>query len=468
MRTDLSAASAAASAAARELSARLGPDRVADSGPGYDEAVRLWNGAVGRRPALVARCATPADVHAAVRAARDHGLPLSVRGGGHDWAGRALRDGGLVVDLSRMRQVSVDALARVATVQGGATAGEVVAAAAPHELSAATGTVGAVGLAGLTLGGGYGPLGGRLGLALDNLLGAEVVLADGRLVTADARHEPELYWALRGGGGNFGVVTSLRIRLHPVGRLLTGQILFPWSQAADVLGGLDAALTGAPDELTVQSGVLPGPAVVLVPTWCGDPAEGERAVEALRRLGEPLVAQVGPMTHAELPALFDGHVVAGGHYAIRTRTVAALTPDVVRALLAAGSTLTSPLSGITIHPFHGAAARVPADATAFGLRQDHFVVEIVSAWTPEAEQGVRGEHGHDGSRHRAWADSVSTALAPAALPGGYVNLLGPDAHDQIAHAYGPNTARLLAAKRHYDPDAIFSGTPLPAPPQALG
>src|SRR5262249_10619960 len=204
--------------AARDLSAELDPDRALTSGLAYDESRRISNCAVTSRLAIIVRCGMPTEVRSAIIAARNHHLPLSVRGGGHDWAGRALRHGGLVIDLSGMRQVAIDAEARIATVSGGATAGDVIEAAAPYELSAVTGTVGTVGMAGLTLGGGYGPLNGRFGLALDNLLNAEVILADGRLITTDSTHEPELFWALRGGGGNFGVVTSMRIQLHPIDR----------------------------------------------------------------------------------------------------------------------------------------------------------------------------------------------------------------------------------------------------------
>jgi FAD/FMN-containing dehydrogenase len=230
-----------AAAAARELRAQLSPDRVLVPGvTAYETARRIWNGAVETRPALIVRPATPAEVQAAVLTANNHHLPVSVRGGGHDWAGRALRNGGLVIDLSGMRRVTVDADALTASVGGGATAREVIAATEPHGLVAATGACGPVGMAGLTLVGGYGPLNGRFGLALDNLLAAELVLADGRLLTTDATHEPELFWALRGGGGNFGVVTSIRIRLHPLDRLLAGLIMFPLTQAGSVWKGLSA------------------------------------------------------------------------------------------------------------------------------------------------------------------------------------------------------------------------------------
>src|SRR6516164_6654166 len=268
----------------------------------------IWNAAVRRRPALSVRARAARGVQEAIRVARDRALPLSVLGGGHDWAGRALCEGGLLIDMSRMRGVRVDASARVATVGGGATAADVMAAAAPYGLLAAAGNCGGVGMTGLTLGGGYGPLNGRFGLASDNMLSAEVVLADGRIVTADATHEPELFWALRGGGGNFGAVTSMRVRLHPMNKLIGGLIAFPWPQAAVVWRGLREVLATAPDELTVQSGLMPGPngqpTFFLAPAWSGDLAVGERAIDALMKLGNPLATQVAPITYAELLGLF--------------------------------------------------------------------------------------------------------------------------------------------------------------------
>jgi FAD/FMN-containing dehydrogenase len=442
-------------ATARDLSRRIDPQRVL-ANFSTNGTRPIWNAAVDHRPALVVQVHTPHEVQDAIRVARDRGLPLSVLGGGHDWAGRAVRDGGVVIDLSGMRTVAVDASGRVTTVAGGATAREVMEAAGPFGLVAAAGNCGGVGMAGLTLGGGYGPLNGRFGLASDNLVGAQVVLADGRVVAVDANHEPELFWALRGGGGNFGVVTSMRLRLHAVDRLIGGLIMFPWSQAAAVWRGLSDVLSTAPDELTVQSGVLPGPdgipVAFLAPTWSGDLTAGQRAVDALTRLGTPLAVQVGPMTYGELLGLWDANVASGMHWAVRTRSVIGYTPEIIEALVEAGSTRTSPMTIIPIHHFHGASTRIASDETAFANRREHLMIEIVAGWEP-----------HDGAVHRAWADAVSASLARHALPGGYPNLLGPDAHDQIANAYGDNAVRLLAAKAHYDPDGVFTATPLPRP-----
>ncbi|WP_085956231.1 FAD-binding oxidoreductase [Kribbella flavida] len=410
------------------------------SGTEYEAALSIWNGAVTSRPLAVVRCAGPADVQAGVRTAREKGLPLSVRGGGHDWAGRALADGGLTLDLSPMRQVSVDPVTAIATVAGGATAADVAAAAQRAGLVAVTGTAGSVGMAGLTLGGGYGPLSGRFGLAADNLLSAGVVLADGTLVTADDEHDPELLWALRGGGGNFGVVTTMRIQLHAVPAILAGMIMYRF----DALPELEESLLRGPDELTVQAGFITTPtgepALFAAPTWCGDPEVGTRELQRLTELGEPLAAQVGPTTMVDQLAQIDAMFPAGRHVEIATRTVTGLDRTVQDILLDAANAKTSPLSAISLHSLHGAAARVPADATAFRNRTPHLMVETIAVWEP-------GDP--DEKRHRDWVRATDR------LPGGYPNLLGPDDTERTAAVFGPNTERLVAAKRRYDPELVF-------------
>jgi hypothetical protein len=434
------------------------PDKVvATSDAAYSRARRVWNGAVCRFPALFVRCTTTHDVRTTIDVARRHGLPLSVRGGGHDWAGRSLRQNGVVIDLSAMRQVQVDATQCIAAVAGGATARDVIAAAARHGLIAVTGNCGDVGMVGLTLGGGYGLLSPRYGLATDNLLSAELVLADGRVVTASALENPDLYWALRGGGGNFGVVTAMQIALHPAREVLAGMMLFPWRDADTVLRGYASAMASAPDDFAALAGLLPTPngepAVFLAPVWTGCPAEGAELIAALQRLREPLVARIAPMSYGELLAMFDAHIVSGHHYAIQTRWPPELSAATIAQLVAVGGTRTSPLSLIALHHLHGAATRVPATATAFHLRREHFLVEIVAAWQCHRDERRVA--------HQAWARSLSTTLAPAALPGGYPNLLGPNDTEQIAAAYGPNIARLLETKRIVDPDGVFSAIPLP-------
>jgi hypothetical protein len=448
--------------AARRLRESFRGTVLVDGDQMYGEARRLWNGEVVKRPAVIARCEDESDVAAAVAVAREHDLPLSVRGGGHDWAGRALRDGGLVIDLTSMRAVTVDPDAEIATAQGGATAGDVVAHAGQFGLAPVTGTVKAVGMAGLTLGGGYGPLCGKHGLGADNLLGARVVLADSRIVTADDAHDPDLLWALRGGGGSFGVVTSGRYRLHPLASVTAGLLLFGLEQAATVLRGYRELIAEAPDELTVMSGFLSGPdgrpLLLLFRAWSGEPAPGEREITRFEQLGNPVMTQVAPMPYSHALGAFDAQVVNGRHHAIRTRWLAELTDDAAAILIDAARSVSSSSSAIALHHLHGAAARVAPTATAFALRREHLLVEIIAAWEP-------GEAG-ESARHVSWADTVCEALAPAALPGGYPNLLGPDDVEQLVLAYGANTGRLRELKRRYDPDDVFASAicALPASP----
>ena len=445
-------------AAAKELRAIMQGKVVLPGDAEYEGARRVWNGVVNREPALIALCETVQDIRAAVREARAQGLPLSVRGGGHDWAGRALRHNGLVIDLTRMRQVQVDTLEQTAVVAGGATATDLMNAAAPHGLAAVTGNVGAVGMAGFLLAGGYGPLTTRFGLALDNLLGADVVLADGQLVTADATQNTDLFWALRGGGGNFGVVTSMRLRLHPVNEILAGIILFPWSEAESVLRGHAEIMASAPDELSVLVVLAPGqdgsPLVFLGPIWTGDPEKGREFMARLEGLGTPLLSQVGPMSYADLLRLYDAQAAEGRHYALKTRWLAELTPEIISEVVAAGTRRTSPFSMIALHHFHGPGTQIPVGATAFGLRQEHFLMEIIAAWDPNEKS--------ESDAHRKWASDLFSVLAPHALPGGYPNFLTADDHEQIGAAYGKNAPRLRDIKWHYDPNNLFSSaTPIP-------
>jgi FAD/FMN-containing dehydrogenase len=425
----------------------------------YARTRKIWNGAVENQPALFAVCETSKDVQIAVRVARRHGLPLSVRGGGHDWAGRALCADGLVVDLTRMREVVVDKHSRVATVGGGATNKDVAAAADAHGLVAALGNCGAVGMAGLTLGGGYGPLIGLCGLAADNLLGADVVLADGRRVTTGPDDEPELFWAIRGGGGNFGVVTSLRVQLHEMRHMIAGPIFYPLSEAPQMLNRYAAFAAAMPDELDISVGMTSGadgqPMLMFLPLWNGDKQQGERIISDFQAHGAPRFAQVGTMTYSNVLAVFDAWADAtdGCHWETRTRSLPALTPDVIDVITRAVANRTSPYSMVNWHHFHGAATRVPAEKIAFGLRREHFMLEIVAAWKPD---------GSSGSPHRRWAQDLWENLAPFALPGGYANFLTSRDREQAKDAYGGNGARLRALKRRFDPDGVFSSAiPLP-------
>ncbi|MDI3418509.1 FAD-binding oxidoreductase [Streptomyces luteolus] len=449
--------------AERELRAAVRGTVLTTTDAAYDGARRIWNGAVDRRPAVLTRCADAEDAAMTVRIAREHGLPLSVRGGGHDWSGRALREGGVVLDLSELRGVTVNPSDATATAQGGVRAGDLVAGAHEHGFKPVVGTVKAVGVTGLTLGGGYGLLGGLHGLAADNLLAARVVLADGTEVTADATENPDLYWALRGGGGNFGVVTDLRYRVHPGATVLSGLLLFPLDQASSVLRGYRELIAEAPDELTVMAGFFTGPegtpVLFLLPMWSGDPALGNDAVARLAKLGTPVFGEVNPMAYQDVLGMFDAVVVDGRHNEMRTRWLPELTDTTTELLIAAAARMTSPYSGLYLHHFHGAAARVPSADTAFALRKDHLLVEIAASWAPAGDTEADAAHGQ-------WARQVSAELAESALSGGYPNLLGSDERERALASFGAGGAeRLLEVKRRYDPDNVFSAVPalLPTP-----
>jgi FAD/FMN-containing dehydrogenase len=442
-----------------ELRAVISGGIALPSDKSYEAARRVFNGAIPHRPAVIAFCQSTTDVQAAVRVARHHGIPLSVRGGGHHWAGAALCRDGLVIDLSRMKQVVVDPHSGVATVAGGARVKDVATAAGTHGLVAALGNCGTVGMAGLTLGGGYGPLNGLYGLAADNLLGADVVFADGRRVTTGPDDEPELFWAIRGGGGNFGVVTSMRIRLHEMRHMLAGSIVYPWNDAEPVLRRYGAFAATMPDELGVPVAMGSGPdgqpTITLVPLWNGDQLRGERAMDYLQALGKQQSAQIGPMTYTEMLAPYDALVAEadGCHWEVRTRSLPALTPGAIDAMVTAVASKTSPHSLVNWHHFHGAAARIAADATAFGVREEHFMLEIIACWEPD---------GSEGAVHRQWAQDLWESLAPFSMPGGYANQLAPHDREQAREAYGSNGARLRSLKRRFDPHGVFAcAIPLP-------
>jgi hypothetical protein len=333
----------------------------------------------------------------------------------------------------------------------------VAVAADAHGLVAALGNCGAVGVAGLTLGGGYGPLNGLYGLAADNLLAADVVLADGRRITTGPDEEPELFWAIRGGGGNFGVVTSLRVQLHEKRHMLAGPIVYAWSEAEPMLRRYAAFAATMPDELGISVGMTSGPdgqpMLLLLPLWNGGKQRGEQVIRDLLALGTHQLAQVGPMTYADMLALFDASVDAadGCHWETRTRSLPA--PGAVDAIITAVARKTSPYSMVNFHHLHGAATRIPAEATAFGMRQEHFMVEIIAGWKPDASNGAE---------HRQWVQDLWESLAPFALHGGYANFLVPRDREQIRAAYGGNGARVRSLKRRFDPDSVFaSAIPLP-------
>jgi FAD binding domain/Berberine and berberine like len=424
----------------------------------YAAATAIWPKPVGRMPRAVVHCRTAEDVQSAIRAARDAELPLSVRGGGHDWAGRALCEG-IVIDLSGMNQVVVDSDSRSARISGGARASDVLAVTDPLGVAAVAGSCGGVGMAGFTLGGGYGALIGRFGLALDNLLAAEVVLADGRVVVASHEHEEELFWALRGGGGNFGVVTAMRHRLHDLPSVRSGMLVYPFAEAKVVLERAADMAAAVAEDLTVQVGCVAGPdgtpVVMVLPIWCGPPAEGEARLAPFLKLGTLLAGAVDLMPYRASLTFFDPYLAHGQPTFMETCWLPVLDGASIDVIIQAMAGV-SPGCAIFTHEFKGAASRVPVEATAFGLRREHVLVEILATFVDRSDM-------LEEQRYRQWTKVTRQAFDAMALPGGYPNLLPGGDAERAAKSYGPNAERLSRAKRHYDPDNVFSSAiPLPA------
>jgi hypothetical protein len=420
------------------------------------DATRRWNGALHPEPLLIACCRTAEQVSYALRLVHEAGRPVTIHNAGQDWTGRSLRDGSVVLDLSSMSSISIDATKHEATIGGGVTAGRLNAAAAEHKLVAVIGNDGAVGMAGLFMGGGYGPLMTRFGLACDNLLSAEVVLPDGRIVQCDENHEPDLLWALRGGGGNFGVVTSARIALHDLATALVGNVVFPWPDAHVALQSYAELMNEAPAELfgsaVLAVGPGGGPMVVVSLVWTGAEEQGRTIVADLAAVGTPIVAKADVIPSKAILSLTDGKLVQGRGYDVGTHWFTALSADMINTLIAGFETRTSPHSCVIMHHCHGAATAVPADASAFGQREPHFTALLYAAWEPASA---------DPTAHHAWKAQLMADLAPAALPGGYANLLADTSVEQIVGAYGPNSAKLRRLKHYYDPDGVLQAIPLP-------
>ncbi|MFE1412746.1 FAD-binding oxidoreductase [Streptomyces sp. NPDC058746] len=430
----------------------------------YDAARAVWNGAVDRRPRLIARCGTTADVVAAVRFARDRDLEIAVRGGGHNVAGTAVCDDGIVVDLSHMRAVRVDPLARTARVQGGALWGDVDAGTQAHGLATTGGIVGHTGVAGLTLGGGLGFLMRRHGLTVDNLLAAEVVTADGDLVRASADEHPDLFWALRGGGGNFGAVTTFEFALHPLGPTVTaGPVFWAADDTAEVLRFYRDFVSEAPDELgtVVRLGTVPPlpvvpeelhwrPAVAVACCYAGPVDEGERVLRPLRRFGTPLVDLLAPTPYAAFQGGLDDTVPHGWHYYWKSTGLSGLSDAAVSVIADQAHRAGSPRSYTAVFHMGGAVARVPRGATAYAGRDAAFNIVIDGVWLP-------GETGERSAAETAWTRRFLQALGPHRGGGVYVNFLDRDDDPaRVREAYGDDTYRRLAGvKAAYDPGNAF-------------
>jgi hypothetical protein len=434
----------------------IGPDD-----DGYDTARAVWNGAVDRRPRLIAQCIATADVAAAVRFARDHDLEVAIRGGGHNVAGTAVCDDGIVIDLSAMRAVRVDPAGRRACVQGGALWGDVDHETQAHGLATTGGIVSHTGVAGLTLGGGLGWLMRKHGLTVDNLHAADLVTADGELLRASEDEHPDLFWALRGGGGNFGVVTSFEFGLHPVGpTVLAGPIFWDATDAPEVLRFYRDFIRNAPDELgtVVRFGAAPPlpviakqlhwrPVVMVGICYAGPIEDGEQALRPLRACRTPLLDLVGPSPYAEFQGALDSTVTHGWNYYWKSTHLPELRDDLIGTILEHAFACASPRSYVAMFHLKGAVSRVAEGTTAFGNRQASHAITLDAVWRP-------GEN--FGNQDMAWARLFFAALGRF-REGVYVNFLGGDEDsDRVWEAYGDSVyRRLVEVKTTYDPDNVF-------------
>lgn len=423
----------------------------------YDASRAIFNGMIDRHPRLIARCAGTSDVVQAIAFARTHALTCSVRGGGHNVAGSALNDGGIVIDLSGMRDVRVDPEQRIAHVQGGATWAEVDAATHAFGLATPGGMVSTTGVGGLTLGGGLGHLTRAYGLSIDNLLSAELVLADASVVTASETQHPDLFWAIRGGGGNFGVVTALTFRLHPVSVVYGGPLLYPRECAGDVLRLYRDFLAAAPDEMSAMFAYLivpPGPPFpehlhgatmcAILPCYVGPLDRGAELVQPLRDFGPPALDLLGPIPFPVLQSLFDPLAPSGLQQYWKADFVSEITDAMIDIHTTFGPQIPTLTSIVHIYPVSGAAGRVGADATAYAHRAARFVHIIGAAYPDPAET----------PRHVAWVREYWGALHPHAA-GGYVNFMMDEGEERIRSTYGDHYARLAALKATYDPTNLF-------------
>ena len=444
---------------AQAFAAQIGGGVLAPGDEAYDEARKVWNATVDRRPALIARCLSDSDVQAAVRFAAAHRMLLSMRGGGHHIAGHAVAEGGLMIDLSGLRDIRIDPAARTARVGAGALLSDFDRAAQAHGLATPLGINSTTGVAGLTLGGGFGWLTRRHGMAVDNLLGATVITANGQLRTVSAESEPDLFWALRGGGGNFGVVTSFEFRLHPVGpQVYAGLVVYPFAQARRVLRAWRDFCTSAPDELSVWAVMRKAPPLPFLPAsvhgsevvifplvHCGATDAGERAAAPVLAFGEPIAAALGAQPYSAFQTAFDPLLAPGGRNYWKSNNFSRLDDAALDGMVEAAGTLPGPECEIFVVQLGGAMSRVDPAATPFVARDVRYIMNVHGRWADPS----------DDERVRSWARRTFEAAAPHATGSGYVNFLTEDEAERVSASYGANYARLQALKRRYDPANLF-------------
>jgi FAD/FMN-containing dehydrogenase len=445
--------SASLAEAVAELAKTFAGKLLQPGDPHYEEARKVHNGLVNKRPALIAQCRGVADIVDAVNLARTQGLEVAVRGAGHNVAGRATIDGGLMIDLSAVKGLQVDTKARTARAQGGVTWNEFNRETQLHGLATTGGVVSSTGIAGLTLGGGMGWLMAKFGLALDNLLSADMVTADGRVLRASAEENADLFWAVRGGGGNFGVAASFEYQLHPVGPTIIGGLAaHPFAAAREVLRLYRDVTASLPDEFVVDAGLVHAPdgsgtklAGILV-CHCGALSDGERATRSIKEFGSPVMNTIGPMAYSALNAMLDAFYPRGALNYWKSNFLAQLSDEAIDTMIECFAKCPSPMGQMLLEHIHGAATRVEIVDTAFPHRAPGYDFLVLHQWMNPAES----------DQQIAWARNTYAAMQPFMGSGRYVNYLDNDEPgDPVAAAYGPNYGRLRELKRKYDPTNFF-------------
>ncbi|MGH7932296.1 MAG: FAD-binding oxidoreductase [Candidatus Binataceae bacterium] len=416
---------------------------------GYEHSRRVWNAMIDRRPELIVRCAGTEDIHRAVDFAHAHDAALAIRGGGHNIAGLGVSDGGIVIDLSLMKAISVDPARRAARAQAGVLGGELDRAAQAFGLATPLGQISTTGIAGLTLGGGMSWLHGKFGLACDNLLAVDIVTADGRALVASAEENSDLFWAVRGGGGNFGVVTDFEYRLHPLGRDLAGTVIYPREKARDMMRLYRELNATAPDGMLACAAFVTPPggplSFAIALDWCGELATGEHLLEPIRRAHQPVADMIRAMTHVEVQTMMDESAPPGLQNYWKATYLNGLSDDAIEVITEYAARATSPRTLIMLMPLRGAMSRVADNATAFPNRASAFTLNIMAMWT-------------DGpaTNHVRWAREFFAAMQPFSSGGVYVNDLNQDeGDDRVRAAYAANYGRLAVIKAKYDPDNFF-------------
>lgn len=441
-----------------ELSDLVRGEVIDEDGADYEEARKVHNGMIDKRPAVIVRAANAGDVMNTVNYARDNGHDLSVRGGGHSGPGFGTNDGGVVLDLSRMHGVRVDPSAQTARAEGGTTWGDFNTATNAFGLATTGGVISTTGIAGLTLGGGIGYLSRGHGLSLDNLVSADIVTADGKMLIASERENADIFWAIRGGGGNFGVVTSFKYKLQPVDNVYWGPMFYEPEETEAIFKFYREYIKDAPREMGAFPAFQVAPPLPFIPEdrhgdmfcamvacWSGDPAEGEKQFKAFHDVAEVKAEHVGPVPYPAINAAFDGLFPTGIRQYWKGNFVKELTDEAIAAHVQHGPNAPSVSSTMHLYPINGACHDVDADATAFGHRDANFSMVVLAASDDPANDEA----------HTKWVRDYSDAVAPHSEPGGYINFMDDDDGGRVRDNYGGNYARLLETKRKYDPDNLF-------------